>query len=69
MPMIVANEFSFANNVTISAAPSCVFIDQNHDVSMKGLRAKTLCFKYNRLLRAESYSQRDELPFLRWDLS
>jgi hypothetical protein len=46
-----------------------VFIDQNHDVPMKGLRAKALRLKNNRLFCAESYSQRDELPFLRWNFS
>jgi hypothetical protein len=46
-----------------------VFIGQNHDAAVKGLRAKPLRLKDNRLFRAEPYSQRDELPFLRWDLS
>jgi hypothetical protein len=31
-----------------------VFIDQNHDAAMKGLGAKRLRLKDNRLFRAES---------------
>ena len=69
MPTIIASEFSLGEQSHHLSGSGCVFIHQNDDLPMKGLRAQSLRFKNNRLLGAEFDGKGDQLSFLGRDLS